>query len=370
MTDWTGGTGEKPATGKYVGANGLVGAIADAIDIRGAAGEDGEGEDGTNGWSPVLAMVADGARRVQQVTDWTGGTGDKPAAGKYVGAGGLVDAIADAVDIRGATGDPGDPGQPGADGADGSDGDDGWSPVFAVVADGDRRVQQVTDWAGGSGAKPAVGKFVGAAGLVDAIADAVDIRGAAGADGAPAPRSFQAPVRAGGIYCTPTTYGGFADQSYWDMLILQPIWFSETQKISAIGVGVDPNGTQPGRKARLGIYASGPDNRCGGLLLDAGEADLSSGGFASIDIDYEMIGGTIYWLGAVINAPEADDWLYLYQADALGGEINWILGLSSANEFFNGIPNGCDCSFGPLPPTVTLDNVLGGPCVFVRVQSQ
>ena len=61
-------------------------------------------------------------------------------------------------------------------------GDDGWTPVFAVVADGERRVQRVVDWTGGSGTKPATGKYVGTGGFVDAIADGVDIRGPAGAD--------------------------------------------------------------------------------------------------------------------------------------------------------------------------------------------
>ncbi|TXH38770.1 MAG: collagen-like protein [Rhodospirillaceae bacterium] len=187
VTDWTGGTGVKPATGKYVGVAGLVDAIGDAVDIRGATGDPGDpgqpgsdGDDGDDGWSPVFAVIADGDRRVQQVIDWAGGTGAKPATGKYVGVAGLVDAIGDAVDIRGATGDPGDPGQPGSDG---DDGDDGWSPVFAVIADGDRRVQQVIDWAGGTGAKPAIGKYVGSAGFTSTIADAVDIRGPASAGG-------------------------------------------------------------------------------------------------------------------------------------------------------------------------------------------
>jgi hypothetical protein len=59
---------------------------------------------GTDGWSPLIAVVFDGDRRVQQVIDWTGGTGAKPAVNGYVGASGIVANIADAVDIRGATG--------------------------------------------------------------------------------------------------------------------------------------------------------------------------------------------------------------------------------------------------------------------------
>jgi hypothetical protein len=38
VTDWTGGQSNKPATGQYVGASGLVSSIASAVNIRGAAG--------------------------------------------------------------------------------------------------------------------------------------------------------------------------------------------------------------------------------------------------------------------------------------------------------------------------------------------
>lgn len=63
----------------------------------------------------------------------------------------------------------------------GKDGDDGWTPVEATVTDGDRRVKQIVDWVGGTGTKPATGKYIGATELVDDIGDAVDVRGPAGA---------------------------------------------------------------------------------------------------------------------------------------------------------------------------------------------
>lgn len=65
-------------------------------------------------------------------------------------------------------------------GEDGADGDDGWSPILAIVVDLDRRVLQVTDWAGGTGTKPATGDYIGPTGLVSDIAQAVDIRGPQG----------------------------------------------------------------------------------------------------------------------------------------------------------------------------------------------
>ena len=76
----------------------------------------------TNGWSPVLAVVTDGSRRVLQVTDWTGGSGTPPASPRYVAVTGLTTVLADAVDIRGATGLTGATGATGASGADGATG--------------------------------------------------------------------------------------------------------------------------------------------------------------------------------------------------------------------------------------------------------
>lgn len=56
------------------------------------------------GWAAVFAVVNDGARRVQQVMDWFGGTGPKPPAGMFVGPGGWVETAAEAVDVRGLPG--------------------------------------------------------------------------------------------------------------------------------------------------------------------------------------------------------------------------------------------------------------------------
>ena len=62
-------------------------------------------------------------------------------------------------------------------GGQGSPGENGWSPVFAVVTDGERRVLQVDDWVGGQGTKPTIGQYVGSSGLVNSIGNGVDIRG-------------------------------------------------------------------------------------------------------------------------------------------------------------------------------------------------
>lgn len=81
--------------------------VLDPIGVSGAIG--------SNGWTAVLSIASDGARRVLRIVDWAGGEDPKPAVGQYVGNGStLVDDIADAVDIRGpqgAQGAQGDPGQ-------------------------------------------------------------------------------------------------------------------------------------------------------------------------------------------------------------------------------------------------------------------
>lgn len=84
---------------------------------------------------------------------------------------------------KGDQGIQGVQGVPGTNGTNGTDGNDGWSPVFAVVTDGARRVLQVVDWQGGEGTKPATGSYVGPTGFTAILANAVDVRGAAG--GAP-----------------------------------------------------------------------------------------------------------------------------------------------------------------------------------------
>lgn len=59
----------------------------------------------------------------------------------------------------------------------------GWSPVFAIVSDGSRRVLQLVDWVGGEDTKPTTTGYIGASGIVADIALAIDIRGPVGATG-------------------------------------------------------------------------------------------------------------------------------------------------------------------------------------------
>jgi len=107
----TGVKGEKGDKGDK-GATGATGATG-AVGATGATGA--QGIQGQKGWSPVLAVVSDSARRVLQVFDWVGGAGAKPATGQYISATGLTAIIGDAVDIRGATGATGATGTNGLD---------------------------------------------------------------------------------------------------------------------------------------------------------------------------------------------------------------------------------------------------------------
>ena len=58
-----------------------------------------------------------------------------------------------------------------------------WTPVEAVVVDGERRVRQIVDWFGGDGVKPDTGMFIGPDGWVETAAEATDQRGVGGSNG-------------------------------------------------------------------------------------------------------------------------------------------------------------------------------------------
>ncbi|PRY90555.1 hypothetical protein [Mongoliibacter ruber] len=65
----------------------------------------------------------------------------------------------------------------------GEAGENAWNPIIANLVDGERVVQQVLDWFGGSGPKPTTGLYIGSTGYVTDIAEATNIRGAEGPSG-------------------------------------------------------------------------------------------------------------------------------------------------------------------------------------------
>lgn len=146
-----------------------------AVDAKGDKGDTGAtgavGGQGAIGWSPLLAVVSDGARRVLQVYDWTGSIGTKPATGQYLTTTGFTTNITLAVDIRGSSGSNG------TNGTNGITGETGWSPILALIVDGTRRVYQVYDWTGGTGTKPAAGQYIGTSGFTNVLASATDLVG-------------------------------------------------------------------------------------------------------------------------------------------------------------------------------------------------
>ena len=79
IVDWTGGTGTKPTTGRYIGAGGaLVTSISNATDIRGPAGPAGA----TGATGPVGPAGPTGAKGDTGATGATGATGPKGDKGE------------------------------------------------------------------------------------------------------------------------------------------------------------------------------------------------------------------------------------------------------------------------------------------------
>ena len=117
-------------------------------------------------WSSVNPVLLDGELGIESDTNkFKLGNGSTSWSGLSYG---------------GIKGDVGPQGIQGSTGPQGPQGNDGWSPILAVVIDGERRVLQVVDWVGGMGAKPATGKYIASSGFVDTAAEGTDVRGPAG----------------------------------------------------------------------------------------------------------------------------------------------------------------------------------------------
>ena len=95
--------GDVEVVGPQVGNARYARALLDHS-IYGPSIDDLKAQAGDDGWSPQYAIETDGDRRVFKLYEWTGGTGDAPAANFYLGATALVPDIADAVDVRGPQG--------------------------------------------------------------------------------------------------------------------------------------------------------------------------------------------------------------------------------------------------------------------------
>ncbi|WP_323014534.1 hypothetical protein [Devosia sp.] len=114
---------------------------------------------------------------------------DEPAGFIYASVNGDGDEITTSVlfQKRSAASADWSPALPfeGRKGDKGNIGNKGWSPVYALVPDGERRVERMVAWVGGEGSAPTegIGKYLGPLGLVDDPGDATDVRGPRGLDG-------------------------------------------------------------------------------------------------------------------------------------------------------------------------------------------
>ena len=146
VVDWTGGSGTKPVTGKYVGATGLVTLIADAVNIRGAQGAAGaagaDGADGADG--PAGADGADGVGNA-----WRSGSG-APSDSLGINGDLYLDTVTDDVYQKAAgtysivANIKGSDGAAGADGADGADGAPGSAGTTQIVVEIDGNGNVIT----------------------------------------------------------------------------------------------------------------------------------------------------------------------------------------------------------------------------------
>lgn len=71
----------------------------------------------------------------------------------------------------------------GSTGATGKSGNNGWTPSFKAVPRGSDVILEISDWVGGTGAKPDLVGFLGANGIVSNAINAVNIRGDKGEKG-------------------------------------------------------------------------------------------------------------------------------------------------------------------------------------------
>ena len=153
-----GGKGDTGLTGAQ-GVQGLKGDKGDKGDtgLTGATGATGAtGSQGFSGWSPVLSIVARGTEEVLQVVNWTNpnpSATNKPSFPVYISSTGFTTNIADAINIKGATGLQG---LQGIQGTNGTNGVNGWSPVITLREDANTNLVYfyLNYWVGGSGSSP------------------------------------------------------------------------------------------------------------------------------------------------------------------------------------------------------------------------
>lgn len=121
--------------------NGFVGSNVDWLEsLKGEAAA--KGEDGGDGWTPVLTAESFEGGSYLRIIDWVGGTGDKPDILGYVSSSGVVDTIITASNLRGERGvqgfqgEQGEQGIQGEQGLEGERGEQGLSAYDIAVLEG------------------------------------------------------------------------------------------------------------------------------------------------------------------------------------------------------------------------------------------
>jgi hypothetical protein len=208
LQNWTGGSGSTPGSeGYYLGASGLTPNLYDVVDLRGPRGSDGSaGTPGTNGndATPITSISFDGTHLTiftssgqsfgpYYVSGNDGSSGSTGAPSNDATPITSINFDGSNLTIQTSTGQSfgpfyvrGSDGNNGSSGSDGANGINGCSPLFTAISDGERRVLQLQNWAGGSGSTPGYeGYYLGTSGFTPYLYDATDIRGERGSDGAP-----------------------------------------------------------------------------------------------------------------------------------------------------------------------------------------
>lgn len=121
--------------------NGFVGSNTDWLEsLKGEAAA--KGEDGGDGWTPVIATESFEGGSYLKIIDWVGGTGDKPDTLGYVSSSGVVASINIATNLRGergvqgVQGEQGEQGIQGEQGLEGERGEQGLSAYDIAVLEG------------------------------------------------------------------------------------------------------------------------------------------------------------------------------------------------------------------------------------------
>lgn len=168
------------------------------------------------------------------------------------------------------------------------------------------------------------------------------------ADGSSVPSDFQAPILPGGFYTSPVMFP-VQDVPEADQMVAAPFWCSYDITWTKIGVTILAG--EEGAKIRLGVYESGPDNRPGALLVDAGEVDCSTEGNKELDVSLAIPANTLVWLASVTQTTGTDLTTYLSngRTGSIGAIGSWPIGPATAMEAFEGIRLTQNFAYGPLP---------------------